>query len=85
MAATTATETVQKEAKAAQVAPTQESSATHQAAAATPAISSKQVLSVLAAAAKRLNLEHRLASLQRYLQKVRKWIWFWIEELFEVC
>jgi hypothetical protein len=44
----------------------------------------KAALAVVLRAAKRLNVEARLESLRRYYEKVRAWVWFWIEELLEV-
>jgi hypothetical protein len=41
-------------------------------------------LAAVLRAAKRLKLEARFESLRRYYEKVRSWVWFWIEELLEV-
>jgi hypothetical protein len=41
-------------------------------------------LAVVLRAAKRFNVEARVGSLRRFYEKVRAWVWFWIEELLEV-
>jgi hypothetical protein len=41
-------------------------------------------LAAVLRAAKRFNVEARFESLRRYYEKVRSWVWYWIEELLEV-
>lgn len=41
-------------------------------------------LAVVLRAAKRFNVEARFESLRRYYEKVRSFVWYWIEELLEV-
>ncbi|WIA12258.1 hypothetical protein OEZ85_012323 [Tetradesmus obliquus] len=40
-------------------------------------------LAVVLRAAKRFNVEARFESLRRYYEKVRSFVWYWIEELLE--